>query len=121
MYALHVAYLFWKKNRRLDEAIPLIIKQSIEGVKPKIVEFMRESLTCQQYVKTKSNKNIDGYIRQNNMSSTVWGSDVEIFSAAIWLETDIFIFIDDIWNIFSHKGFRPKKGRNIPTKLGIYT
>ena len=65
---------------------------------------MRESLTCQQYVKTKSNKNIEEYTRQNNiMSSTVWGSDVEIFSAAIWLETDIFIFIDDTWNIFSHK------------------
>ena len=50
-----------------------------ECIRAKIVEFMRESLTCQQYVKTKSNKNIDEYIRQNNiMSSTVWGSDVEI-------------------------------------------
>ena len=36
MYALHVAYLFWKKNRRLEEAIPLLIRQSIERVKPEL-------------------------------------------------------------------------------------
>ena len=92
-----------------------------EYIRAKIVEFMRESLACQKKVKNKSNKNIEEYIRQNNiMSSTVWGTDVEIFSAAIWLETDIFILIDDTCNIFSHKGFHPKKGRNIPSKLGIY-
>ena len=82
---------------------------------------MRESLVCQQYVKNKSNKNIEEYILEKNiMSSTVWGGDVEIFSAAIWLETDIFTFIDDTWNKFSYKGFNPKKGRNIPSKFGIY-
>ena len=70
---------------------------------------MRESLTSQQYVKNKSNMNIEEIIRENNiMSFTVWGSDVEIFSAAIWLETDIFIFIDNTWNKFSHKGLNQK-------------
>ena len=38
MYALHVAYLFWKRNRKLDEAIPLIIQKSIEVIKPKVKE-----------------------------------------------------------------------------------
>ena len=92
-----------------------------ECIRAKLVKFMRESLVCQQYVKNKSNKNIEEYIREKNiMSSTVWGGDVEIFSTAIWLETDIFTFIDDTWNKFSYKGFNPKKGRNIPSKFGIY-
>ena len=38
MYALHVAYLFWKRNRKLDEAIPLITQKSIEVIKPKVKE-----------------------------------------------------------------------------------
>ena len=42
---------------------------------------------------------------------TVWGTDVELFCAAIWLKTDIYVLKDDEWQRFSHKGFNSKRGR----------
>ena len=38
MYVSHITYLVWRKNRKLNEAIPLIIQKSIESIKPKIKE-----------------------------------------------------------------------------------
>ena len=90
-------------------------------VRTKIIEFMKRSSKCQQYVRNKTDQNIEDYILgKNAMTSTVWATDVEIFSAAIWLETDIFTLINDSWNKFSHQGFNPKTGRNKPSPLGIY-
>ena len=36
MYALHIAYLLWKRNRKPNEAIPLTIQKTSEVIKPKI-------------------------------------------------------------------------------------
>ena len=54
------------------------------------------------------------------MMSTVWGSDVEIFCMAIWLKTDVFVYINNTWDKFSFKGFNPKVGRNNPSDQAIY-
>ena len=47
-------------------------------------------------------------------------SDVEIFCMAIWLKTDVFVYINNTWDKFSFKGFNPKVGRNNPSDQAIY-
>ena len=90
-------------------------------IRTKLVEFMKTSSPCEKYVKNKTNQTIQEYVTQNNtMMSTVWGSDVELFSIAIWLQTDVFVYINGSWNKYSFKGFNPKKGRNISSNQAIY-
>ena len=50
----------------------------------------------------------------------VWGSDVELFSAAIWLQNDIYVLKDEEWLKFSFMGFNPKKGKNRSSSFNIY-
>ena len=68
-------------------------KEDFHGlVRIKLVEFMRKSALCERYVRNKSEQSIEDYIIKTNMTApTVWGSDVELFSASIWLETEIFV------------------------------
>ena len=82
---------------------------------------MKTSSPCEKYVKNKTNQTIQKYVTQNNtMMSTVWGSDVELLSIAIWLQTDVFVYINGSWNKYSFKGFNPEKGRNISSNQAIY-
>ena len=64
---------------------------------------------------------MEEYLTQNNkIMSTVWASDVELFSMAIFLQIDIFVYMNDTWNKFSFKGFNAKVGRNISSNQEIY-
>ena len=36
MYALHIAYLHWRKYRKLNDPIPLIIREAVAHIKPQI-------------------------------------------------------------------------------------
>ena len=64
---------------------------------------------------------MEEYLTQNNtIMSTVWGSDVELFSLAIFLQTDVFVYISNTWDKFSFKGFNPKVGRNISSNQAMY-
>ena len=90
-------------------------------IRTKLVQFMESSSPCKQYVNNKTNQSMEEYLTQNNKKmSTVWGSDVELFSMAIFLQTDVFVYINDTWNKFYFKGFNPKVGRNISSNQAIY-
>ena len=45
---------------------------------------------------------------------------VELFCAAIWLEVDIYVLLDQTWQKFSFMGFNPKRGRNVSSPNSIY-
>ena len=69
----------------------------------------------------KHNQDIDEYISERKISMLrVWGSDVELFCAAIWLEVDIYVLLDQTWQKFSFMGFNPKRGRNVSSPNSIY-
>ena len=66
---------------------------------------MESSPQCKKYVDNKTNQSMEKYLTQNNtMMSTVWGSDVKIFCMAIWLKTDVFVYINNTWDKFSSLG-----------------
>ena len=51
---------------------------------------MATSQLSEKYVVVKYNQKVEEYISNKNMAMpTVWGTDVELFCAAIWLKTDI--------------------------------
>ena len=58
-------------------------------------------------------------LRENDKNNSL-GSDVEIVSSAIWFETEIYVLNESEWQKFSHKGFNPKRGKNISSPLNIY-
>ena len=92
-----------------------------EIVRKKLLVFMSTSSLCGKYVEIKHDQKMSEYFSKTNMSATtVWGSDVDLFSSAIWLETDIFVFKDKEWEKFSHKGFNPKRGKNVSSSLNIH-
>ena len=41
---------------------------------------------------------------------------VELFCAAIWLEVDIYVLLDQTWQKFSFMGFNPKRGRKFQAR-----
>ena len=51
---------------------------------------------------------------------TVWGTDVELFCAVNWLQTDICVLKDDKWHRSFHKGFNSKRGKNTLSLLNLY-
>ena len=81
---------------------------------------MRSSSHSKRYIKTKSNESVEEYLAHNNtIMSTVWGSDVELFSMAIWLQTDVYVYINGSWDKFSFEVFNPKVERNIASSQAI--
>ena len=82
---------------------------------------MKSPSSSEQYIKNKTNESVEDYLTRNNtIMATVWGSDVELFSLAIWLLTYIYVYINDGWDRFSFKGFNTKAGRNIASSQAIY-
>ena len=100
----------------------LTCKEDFHGfIRTKLVDYMESSSPSKQYIKNKTNESIEEYLARNNtIMSTVWGGDVELFSMAIWLQTDVYVYINDGWDKFSFKGFNPKVGRNIASSQAIY-
>ena len=41
IYALHITYLQWKKYRKLNDSIPLIIREAVSNLKPQIGDDRR--------------------------------------------------------------------------------
>ena len=77
--------------------LPLI--EDFHGlIRIKLVQFMESSSPCNKYVNNKTDQTMEEYLTQNNtIMSTVWGSDVEVFSLVIFLQTDVFVYISGIY------------------------
>ena len=71
-------------------------------IRSKLITFM----SLPRYVKNmmKHDQDIDMKISMLR----VWGSDVELFCATIWLEVDMYVLLDQTWQKFSFMGFNPK-------------
>ena len=73
----------------------LTCKEDFHGfIRTKLVDYMESSSPSKQYIKNKTNESIEEYLARNNtIMSTVWGGDVELFSMAIWLQTDVYVYV----------------------------
>ena len=57
---------------------------------------------------------MEEYLTKNNtIMSTVCGNAVEIFCMTIWLQRDVFVCTNYVWNKLLFKEFNQNKGRNI--------
>lgn len=45
-----------------------------------------------------------GHHVKNMLQNAVWGTEAELFAAALWLRTDIYVFKETKWERFSHLG-----------------
>ena len=48
------------------------------------------------------------------------GQHVELFCAAIWIEVDIYVLIDQTWQKFNFMGSSPKRGKKVSSPNNIY-
>ena len=85
-----------------------------------ISNFMSTASLCKKYVKMKQSKNIEKYISERNINAESMGQRCRIICAAIWLEVDIYVLIDQTWQKFYFMGFNPKRGKNVSSPNNIY-
>ena len=97
------------------------LENNHETVRRKLLMFMSTSSLCEKYVLVKNNQKVDEHISKSNLSKlSVWGGDVELFCAAIWLKIDVLVLKEEEWQKFSLMGFNPKRGKNISSSSNIY-
>ena len=65
-------------------------------------------------------RNVSDYIAKSGMRrNCTWGTDVEIFAAALLFKTDIWVFSSDIgskWMVFSGRGAKLTDALESPPK-----
>ena len=72
-----------------------------------MVDKLKEA--CNKFPKSVINYlNVANYVVKSNMKgNSTWGTDVELFTTSLLLQTDIWVFSSDMgnkWMVFSGKG-----------------